>query len=168
MKEMAAQGVFTHKAGSRERGQVWQIIEDNLNALGGHFTVISRSVRERFTMLMRKHKAKTNQHANGTGLGGGEPTDDSDARVENDSEAKKANDEKDKQKALDMRKKAMERIGETKKRHADEEGKDKPKEKRGRRTNSDTMDFLMKKLEMESERQDKERQKQRRKKKKGI
>ena len=88
--------------------------------------------------------------------------------MENDSEAKKANDGKDKQKALDMRKKAMERIGETKKRHADEEGKDKPKEKRGRRTNSDTMDFLMKKLEMESERQDKERQKQRRKKKKGI
>ena len=47
---MASLGVFQHKSGSREMGQVWQQIATNLNAF--------RAVRERFTAIMRKYKVK--------------------------------------------------------------------------------------------------------------
>ena len=58
MKEMASVGVFQHKSGSRERNQVWQQIATNLNVYPNFFVTLS-TVRERFTTLMRKYKAKS-------------------------------------------------------------------------------------------------------------
>ena len=59
--------------------------------------------------------------------------------------------EKDKQTALDIRKTAMERYGETKKRR-EMEGDDQAKEKKWRRTSSDMLTFLQEKLEFDKER----------------
>ena len=71
MREMASLGVFQHKFGSRERGPVWQQIAINLNGYP-NFSVTLRSVRERFTTIMRKYKAKLRKNVQGTGLGGQE------------------------------------------------------------------------------------------------
>ena len=65
--------------------------------------------------------------------------------------ADKKSIEKDKQTDLDIRKNAMERYGETKKRR-EMEGDDQPKEKKSRRTNSDMLIFLQEKLEFDKER----------------
>ena len=78
--------------------------------------------------------------------------------------ADKKSIEKDKQIALDIRKTAMERYGETNKRR-EMEGDDQPKEKESRRTSSDMLTFLQEKqefdkerLRQEQERREKERQ----------
>ena len=65
--------------------------------------------------------------------------------------ADKKSIEKDKQTDLDIRKTAMERYGETKKRR-EMEGDDQPKEKKSRRTNSDMLTFLQEKLKFAKER----------------
>ena len=65
--------------------------------------------------------------------------------------ADKKSIEKDKQTDLDIRKTAMERYGETKKRR-EMEGDDQPKEKKSRRTNSDILTSLQEKLEFDQER----------------
>ena len=65
--------------------------------------------------------------------------------------ADKKSIEKDKQTDLDIRKTAMERYGETKKRR-EMEGDDQPKEKKSRRTNSDMLTSLQEKLEFDQER----------------
>ena len=74
MREMVSLGVFQHKSGSKERGQVWQQITTNLNGYP-NFSVTLRAVRERFTTIMRKYKAKIKKEVQGTGLGGQELTE---------------------------------------------------------------------------------------------
>jgi len=60
MREMAAQGIFQFKSGSRERGNVWQAIAKNLYGHKDLFnSVTSRGVRERFTLILRRYKANT-------------------------------------------------------------------------------------------------------------
>ena len=59
--------------------------------------------------------------------------------------------EKDKQTALDIRKTAMERYRETKKRR-EMEGDDQQKEKKSRRTSSNMLTLLQEKLEFDKER----------------
>ena len=54
MREMASLGVFQHKSGSRETGQVWQQISTNLKDYP-NFSVTLGAVRERFMTIMRKY-----------------------------------------------------------------------------------------------------------------
>lgn len=51
VKEMGGQEIFHYKAGSRERGAVWQVIASNLNCHKDLFDVTARVVRDRFTFL---------------------------------------------------------------------------------------------------------------------
>ncbi len=46
LKEMAAEGVLTHKLRSKERGTLWQTVAIKMNALGDEVT--SRSVRDHY------------------------------------------------------------------------------------------------------------------------
>ena len=133
MREMASLGVFKRKSGSRERDQVWQQITTNLNGYP-NYSVTLRAIRERFTTIMRKY-------VQGTGLGGQELTEyetlledlieryeESELKSEQEVADKKSI-EKDKQTALDIRKTAVERYGETKKRR-EMEGENQLKEKK--------------------------------------
>ena len=81
LKEMGGQGIFQniyiniyiiHKAGSRERGAVWQVIASNLNCHKDLFDVTARGVRDRFTLLSRRYKSKTTQELKDSGTGGEE------------------------------------------------------------------------------------------------
>ena len=126
MREMASLGVSQHKSGSRERGHVWQQMATNLNGYP-NFSVTLRAGSEHFTTIMRKYNAKIRKEVQGTSLGGQELTEcetlledlieryeESELKSEQEVTDKKSI-EKDKQTALDIRKTAMERYGETKK-----------------------------------------------------
>ena len=141
---MASLGVFQHKSGSRERGQVWQQIAFNLNGYP-NFSVAFRAVRERFTAIMRKYKVKMRKEVHGTGVGWQELTEyqtlleylieryEESILKSKQEVADKKSIEKDKQTALDIRKTAMERYGENKK-HREMVDDDQPKGKKSRRT----------------------------------
>lgn len=165
LRQMAASGIFTHKCGSRERGQVWQNIAAILNLMEG-YAVNPRSVRDRFTNLMRKYKAKNNKEIRGSGLGGDPPTefdtlledlielsDECDLKHELAVEEKKNSANLEQQKALEVRQTAMERMSETKKRNGDE-NEEPSSSKRNRRSTSETIDFLRQKMAHDKELQE--------------
>ena len=57
MREMAAQGIFQFKIGSKERGNIWQAIASNLNGNKDLFSYVSsRGCRDRFTLISRRYK----------------------------------------------------------------------------------------------------------------
>ena len=72
MREIASQGIFTHKSGSRERGNIWQVIADNLNSHDG-FQVTARGIRDRFNSISKKQKAISAKELRSSGEGGEEP-----------------------------------------------------------------------------------------------
>lgn len=164
MREMAAIGIFNHRSGSRERGQIWQTIATNLNNFEDFGGVTSRAVRDRFTTIMKKYKAQTNKDLKASGLGGDEPSEfenlmedlilmsnESDLKQDTDNESKKKANDLEQKKGIEVRQLAMERLSETKKRVeiCDEEGT--PSVKKGRRSTTDTMDFLREKISLDKE-----------------
>ena len=161
MREIGAQGVFDYKAGSRERGNAWQVVADNLNQHEG-FEVTARSVRDRFSTISKKQKAKNAKDLKATGEGGAEPTEnellieelnqlseDSERKSVQHTQAVKVTAEAERQKATEIRQKAMESMGESRKRLA--EGDGEKREKKQRRTGSDTVAWLMEKTKMDAE-----------------
>ena len=59
MREIAALGVLMQKPGSKERGHLWQQVSDSLNKNG--FNVTSRGVRDRLSIIMKKHRVQANK-----------------------------------------------------------------------------------------------------------
>ena len=51
LKEVAAEGVLTHKPRSKKRGTLWQTIAIKLNAMGDEVT--SRSVRDHYNNMSK-------------------------------------------------------------------------------------------------------------------
>ena len=164
MREMAAQGIFQFKSGSRERGNVWQAIAKNLNGHKDLFnSVTSRGVRDRFTLILRRYKARNAKEIKSTGEGSEDEQSEYDLLLEElthlseESDVKKANAEAEsakekvsaeKELALDIRKRAMETIGQTSKSlrsKSDELQDDEIKERKKRRTGGDTLAWLEKK-----------------------
>ena len=100
-----------------ERGAV---IASNLNCHKNLFEVTARGVRDRFTLLSRRHKSKTSREIKGSGTGGKELAEyetliedmialceESDKEAESEAENAEANANADQQKELGIRKKAM-------------------------------------------------------------
>ena len=134
---MAGEGVFQWKHGSRERGGAWDVVAKNLNSQK-EFSVNQRSLRDRFNTLARKVKPKLAKEERATG--GGEVLqsesdklveelitlrDGSEKKGEDQSEAKREAVVNEKKQALEMRDRALERIGETRKRNEDSWKKEK-------------------------------------------
>ena len=163
MREMAAQGIFQYKTGTRERGNLWEVIAKNLNKNRDLFkAVTSRGVRDRFTLILKRHKAKNAEELRATGAGSDDEqeeyeqlleelahlSDESDKQADEEAQAAKAKINKDREVALDIRKKAMETMGQTSKRNAyDDLEDDEIKEKKKRRSGADTLSWLDKKAE---------------------
>ena len=51
MREILVVEPYIHKIGSKERGNAWALIAENLNGSGYGFKVSTRSVREKFGKL---------------------------------------------------------------------------------------------------------------------
>ena len=161
MREMGAEGIFQYKAGSRERGNVWQVIANNLNQHEG-FEVTARSVRDRFNTISRKHSIKTAKELKSTGEGGEEPSEhellleelmelneDSERKISEQTQATKAAADAERRKAVETRQKAMETMGESRKRLAEEKGEEREKKKR--RTGGDTIAWLREKTKVDAD-----------------
>ena len=160
MREVAALGVLSHKSGSKERGQLWQQVAENLNQ-NDDFYVTNRAVRDRLSTIMKKYRVLINKDKKLSGEGGEEVTeydvlieelielsDDTDAHCEEKAKEKEKAIEDDRKKALDIRNTAMERFGETRKRKNKEEDESP---KTSRRSSSDTLTFLREKMELDKE-----------------
>lgn len=169
MREMAAQGIFQFKAGSRERGKVWEVIAKNLNKNRDLFkAATARGVRDRFTLILRRHKAKNADELRATGAGSDDEQgeydqlleelgllyDESDKKAEEAAQTAKEKVNEEKEVAMDIRKRAMETMGQTSKRKTSDDLEDDEieiKGKKKRRSGSDTLSWLEKKAERDSE-----------------
>ena len=68
-REVLVMEPYQHPYRSKERGDVWNQIALNLNGLDHpKFKVNKRSVRDRLTLLITKHKAKLRQEENASGI----------------------------------------------------------------------------------------------------
>ena len=135
-----------------------------LNAVSEpRFSVSVRSVRDRINLvLIKKHKRKVAEESKASGIAVDEPSE-FDAAIEEIcekaeaaerdqqmiSQGKKANAEKEKKQAEDMRAKALEKVRETRKRVAGDDVSEEPakKEKRTRRSEAETIVYLKEKSE---------------------
>lgn len=162
---IAGEGVFDTKAGSRERGSSWQAVADCLNCHESHkFTANQRSVRDRFNTLAKKVKSKLSKEERESGGGESELSEsdklveeliilseESEKRSEDQSEAKREAVANEKKQALEMRDRALERFGETRKRNEEQKAEEKKAVTKRRRSGGDTLEWLRERAEADSE-----------------
>ena len=166
VREVLTVDPYSQPKGSRERAKLWEEIALNLSAVSEpRFSVSARSVRDRVNLvLIKKHKKKVAEESKASGIAVDEPSE-FDAAIEEIcekaeaaereqqmiSEGKKANAEKEKKQAEDMRAKALEKVGETRKRVVGDDVSEEPekKEKRTRRSGAETIVYLKEKSEKE-------------------
>ena len=141
---------FKAKKGSIARGQIWDKIANNLNSLQHpQFRVTKRSVRERYTLLSDKFRAKMRDEEKASGI----DTDLSDVEkaleeiVEKEAvvEETAQNDKKkvDSAKAAEMRYKALENLdGSQKRQRKDEVENETAARPKRRRSGSDTVAYF--------------------------
>ena len=154
--EMTISDLFQYKKGTPERGQLWDSIAGNLNAMDyPKFKVAKRSCRDRWTLLRTKYKRRMSEEIQATGIDAevgelDEIIEDligkEDAAIDSNKEGKKKA-EADKKAAEEIRIKAMERFGNTRKRGG-EDGEEGAKKKK-RRSGSDAVEFLREKAKLE-------------------
>ena len=134
-KEVMLFELWKYKLGSRERGNCLDRIAESLNQLQEpFFNVSQKSIRDRLKILERDFKRKDRFERNASGISPEKSEIDVimedylERKEEQERESEKISDKtaKDKASAEEMRKKAMESLGETKKRAGD----DQPRKKR--------------------------------------
>ena len=165
LREIAAGGVMQKKSKSRERGTAWQVVVNNLNPLPD-FNVSVRSVRDRYYNIAKKYKLKMGKEKRATGGGGEEASEkeqlleelmlieeETEQRVENESEIKKKIMNKEREEALEMRRRALETMGETSQRLEEE-----PEPKKQRRSQSRAMSYMEEAIKAKQEMMKLERQ----------
>jgi len=146
---------FKFKKGSIARGQTWEKIANNLNDLElPRFRVTKRAVRERYSLLSEKFKAKMKQEEKSSGI----ETDLSQVEkgleeiAEKETAAGEAieNDKKkaDNAKAVEMRNRALESLGASQKRKQNEEEENGARKSKSRRSGGDTVAYLREKNEI--------------------
>ena len=163
LREILVVEPFKHRKGSIEKGKCWTEIAANLNSSAElKFKVTQRSVRERFSLLEAKFKKQVRDEEAASGIS--VEISEIDVLLEEITEKEKVAEEEgettgkgkkvqlEKGKAEEMRKLAMERMGESSKRKNEEGGQCKRK----RRSGSDTVEYLREKAAIEKELREKE------------
>ena len=145
MREVLGKSIQLHKSGSQERGQGWKKVADTLNLID-RFIVTGQAVRGKIMALINKHRLMINKEKTQTGIGGEEPSEfdvlmeeiinTSDDTLQKWEEATEKIKEKEKS-TLEVRKVAMETMRQTANRHKAGE----KKERRAKRSSSDTRIF---------------------------
>ena len=150
---------YKFKARTKERGNVWKIIANNLNIMADeNFAVDQRAVRERFTLIAEKFEKKIKEQEKASGIAPPELSKLEQALEEIISRMKEAqhqvdaNDSKigdDKRKAEDVRQKALETFAQTKKRKSLglDDDETLTSSKRSRSAGTDTLIYLREKSE---------------------
>jgi len=141
------------------RGTKWEEVAQNLNKIQEvYFKVDKRAVRDRYNLLSKelRTKLKTEERESGIETDMTEVEVALEELIEKEDAAeteqrvvdnqKKMKDSQDRENAENIRKKAMERLGQTQKRQADE-GESEGKKRKKRSNGSDTLNFLREKNE---------------------
>ena len=158
LREVRASDLYETRKGSPERGKVWDEIAARLNSLSNpKFIVNKRSLRDRLNLLMAKFKAKNREEERASGISPEVQEIDTllEELCEKEEETKnkpsvgdkKQNAQQEKAKAGEMRLKAMETMGQTKKRV--EISDEVNSTKKRRKSTGDAIGFLEKKAEQE-------------------
>ena len=163
-REVLALEPFKYPKQSKERGEIWGEVAVSLNGTSSpKFKVSKRSVRDRLTLLVAKYKEKTRKEEQGSGIECDDETELEMAlsdiiekeqaadleRKENSNTLTKKN-ENDKASAEESRLKAMERLGQTKKRNADASS-DQATPPKSRKSTTEAVQILKEKFENEKE-----------------
>ena len=150
---------YKFKARTKERGNVWKIIANNLNIMADeNFAVDQRAVRERFTLIAEKFEKKIKEQEKASGIAPPELSKLEQALEEIISRMKEAQHEvdannskigDDKRKAEDVRQKALETFAQTKKRKSLglDDDETLTSSKRSRSAGTDTLIYLREKSE---------------------
>ena len=151
------------KKGTVVRGTKWEEVAENLNKIQQvYFKVDKRAVRDRYNLLSKELRNKLKREEKESGIETNmtevemaleeliekEDAAESEQRVVENQ--KKVKDSQDRENAESVRKKAMERLGQTQKRKADE-GESEGTKKKKRSSGSDTLNFLREKNEQAQE-----------------
>lgn len=154
-REMLALNPFKAKRKTTQRSKMWETIAQNLELIDQPtFRVTVRAVRDRYSLLARKYRKRMQTKKKVSGI----TPEVSELDVlleligledlsEEENEEKTKKDEQDKVKALDMRKKAMEKLSDNKNRKA-QEADGEPK-KKTRRSSGATIEYLKERNEVE-------------------
>ena len=159
-REILAVDPFTGtKKGTVQRGAKWKIIADNLSEImEPKFKVDPRGVRDRYQLLAQKlrKKLKDEQKASGIDTEMSETENAIEELLEKEEAAESMDvdgrkrqseqKERDKENAEDMRRQAMERMGQTQKRKSDLGENENNKKKRS--SGSDTLLYLRERNEL--------------------
>lgn len=162
LQEIVVSEPFRFKTSTRERGKVWEEITKRLNEnkvfqnrLGS-----KRAVRDRYSLLAKKYKQKMTEEAKASGISPEltetdklleqiiEMFEESDSEGGENSQQVKLNKENERKKAEEMRYRSMEKLGETLKRKATDNGQVTPK-RRG--SGTETLVYLRDKAEKQFE-----------------
>ena len=147
---------WKHPYRSKERGDLWNDIAANLNASGHRkFKVLKRSLRDRLTLLQQKYKTKMRMEEAASGIDCEETKLDkaSEEIIEKEKAATSAKslqgDNKKAEKAVaeGHRNRAVERLGETKKRNVGKQDEQAQTAKKEKRSTSEEVEFLREKSE---------------------
>ena len=159
-KEILFVNPYSAKKKSVQRSVLWQQIAENVNSIQSpRFIVEKRSVRDHIGILVQRFKRKEASELRESGTTP-ERTELDDAieqiiamEESADTEQQEIDDERkeklegDRKKAEDVRKKAMEKVGQTQRRKSDQEGSSQAK--KSRRSGSETVEFLKLKAEQD-------------------
>lgn len=161
-REMIVVNPFKSKRKTTQRTKMWDTIIQHLeNIESPTFKVTVRSVRDRYSLISRKYRKRMQDEKKASGIVPElseldklleeliELEDLSEEERQNENEDKNKKIEQDQAKAIDVRKKAMEKLSETQKRKAQDEGE--VTKKKSRRSQSDTMAYLKEKNEKDLE-----------------
>ena len=154
LKEIIVSENYRYKASTRERGKIWDEITERLNANEAFRNRLGqkRAVRDRYALLAKKYKQKMMEEERASGISPEmaeadklleqiiERFKESDTET---SDTKAESKDNDRRKAEEMRKMSMEKLGETLKRRAEEDGV--PTRKRS--SGSETIVYLKEKAE---------------------
>lgn len=160
-REIIFQNPYSEKKKSVQRSAIWDRIADKLNDIDQpKFNVDKRAVRDHIAILIKRQKRKVAAEEKASGINP-EPTeldtaleeiialeDAADVELAELNNEKKEKIEQDKLTATDMRKKAMEKLGDTQKRQR-KEGDEKPR--KTRRNGDGAFHFLKEKAEKDIE-----------------
>ena len=165
-REVLALEPYKYKKGSNEAGKIWTDMAQSLKncqQLKFKQNLSQRAVRERFSLLQARYKEKEREEIHASGISAEQ--DEVDVLLEEITEREKAAEENrdvnrkkenDKITAEEMRKQAMERMSQTKKRKSQEDNGGDMKDRRKRRSGSDAVEFLKEKCEREMALREKE------------
>ena len=153
---------FKFKQRTKERGNAWKMVADNLNEMDPEkFKVDQRGVRERFAVLKAHLEAKSREELRASGISPDhtaleqaiediiEQIREYEEKQAEEDCSKNEKSEREKEAAKDMRSQALETFAESKKRKDLQENDSKSKKSRS--SGSDTIAYLREKAERETE-----------------